>query len=163
MERKIVGFKLREDEYAFEIMKVVEIIRLKEITEVPTAPDFIEGVINLRGKIIPIIDLRRRFKMEAREKTNMFRIIIVEYAKHQLVGVVVDEVSKVLNVKEGEMLKAPPTVTGVGGRYIQSIVKTADRILVLLDIEKIFTDEEQDELKTVALAEGGKFEESPDR
>lgn len=163
MERKIVGFKIREDDYAFEIMKVVEIIRLKEITEVPTAPDFIEGVINLRGKIIPIIDLRKRFKIESKETTKTFRIIIVEYAKHQLIGVVVDEVTKVMNVREEEMLSAPATVTGYGGRYIQSIVKIADKIIVLLDIEKIFTEEEQDELKTVALSEGGKFEESPDR
>ncbi len=163
METKIVGFKIRDDDYAFEIMKVVEIIRLKDITEVPTAPDFIEGVINLRGKIIPIIDLRRRFGMDDKEANIMFRIIIVEYAKHQLVGVVVDEVTKVVNVKDSEMLPAPSTLTGVGGRYIQSIVKTADRIIVLLDIEKIFTDEEQDELKTIAQTEGGKFEESPDR
>lgn len=163
MERKIVGFKIRDDDYAFEIMKVVEIIRLKEITEVPTAPDFIEGVINLRGKIIPIIDLRRRFNMESKDTTITFRIIIVEYAKHQLVGVVVDEVSKVVNVKEGELLPAPSTVTGVGGRYIQALVKIADRIIVLLDIEKIFSEEEQVELKTLAKSEGGKLEESPDR
>ena len=163
MEKKIVGFKIRDDDYAFEIMKVVEIIRLKDITEVPTAPDFIEGVINLRGKIIPIIDLRRRFGIDDKEANTMFRIIIVEYAKHQLVGVVVDEVTKVVNVKDGEMLPAPSTITGVGGRYIQSIVKTGDRIIVLLDIEKIFTEEEQDELKTIAQTEGGKFEESPDR
>jgi|ERR1035437_1862105 purine-binding chemotaxis protein CheW len=161
MERKIVGFKIREDDYAFEIMKVVEIIRLKEITEVPTAPDFIEGVINLRGKIIPIIDLRRRFGMESKEATIMFRIVIVEYAKHQLVGVVVDEVTKVINAKESDMLAAPATVTGAGGRYIQSIVKIEDKIIVLLDIEKIFTEDEQDKLKIIALSEGGKFEESP--
>jgi purine-binding chemotaxis protein CheW len=159
MDKKVVGFKIREDDYAFEIMKVVEIIRLKEITEVPTAPDFIEGVINLRGKIIPIIDLRRRFNLENKETTEMFRIIIVEYAKHQLVGVVVDEVTKVINVKENEIMSAPATVTSAGGRYIQSIVKIGDRIIVLLDIEKIFTEQEQEEIKTLAQTEGGKREE----
>jgi purine-binding chemotaxis protein CheW len=159
MDKKVVGFKIREDDYAFEIMKVVEIIRLKEITEVPTAPDFIEGVINLRGKIIPIIDLRRRFNLENKETTEMFRIIIVEYAKHQLVGVVVDEVTKVINVKENEIMSAPATVTSAGGRYIQSIVKIGDRIIVLLDIEKIFTEQEQEDIKTLVQTEGGKREE----
>ncbi len=164
MENKIVGFKLRDDEFAFDIMKVVEIIRLKnQITEVPTAPKFIEGVINLRGKIIPIIDLRKRFNMEDKEATKQARIIITEFLKNQLVGVVVDEVTKVLNVRPEEALPAPPSVTGVGGRYIQSLVKTGEKIIVLLDIEKIFTEQEQEDIKELLQSEGGKIEESSNR
>jgi purine-binding chemotaxis protein CheW len=162
MEKKIVGFKLKEDDFAFDIMRVIEIIRLKEITEVPTAPEFIEGVINLRGKIIPIIDLRKRFHLEAINMDKMFRIIIVEYMKSQLVGVIVDEVTKVMNVKSGESLPAPATLTSAGARYIESIVKTGDRIIVLLDIEKIFSEQEQDELKEITGTQGGKIEESID-
>jgi purine-binding chemotaxis protein CheW len=163
MERKIVGFRLKDDEYALDIMKVVEIIRLKQITEVPTAPDFIEGVINLRGKIIPIIDLRKRFHMDGIDTTKQFRIIITEYAKNQFVGVMVDEVTKVENVTQEEMLPAPTAVTGIGGRYIESIVKIGDRIVVLLDMEKIFSEQEQDDIKGIAKTEGGKIEESTDR
>ncbi|MCE5300733.1 MAG: chemotaxis protein CheW [Spirochaetia bacterium] len=161
MEKKVVGFRLKEDEYAFDIMKVIEIIRLKDITEVPTAPDFIEGVINLRGKIIPIIDLRRRFKLGDMDRTKLFRIIIVEFRKNQLVGVVVDEVSKVMNVKQEDILPAPPTVTGTGGRYIESIIKSGERIIVLLDIAKIFSEQEQDEMIGISEPSGGKVEESP--
>jgi purine-binding chemotaxis protein CheW len=163
MDRKIVGFKLKEDEFAFDIMKVVEIIRLKEITEVPTAPPFIEGVINLRGKIIPIIDLRKRFNMLDMDATKQFRIIITEFMKNQLVGVVVDEVTKVMNVKAGEALPAPQSVTGVGGKYIESLVRIGERIIVMLDIEKIFSEQEQEEIKGFAEAEGGKIEDSTDR
>jgi purine-binding chemotaxis protein CheW len=160
MDRKVVGFRLREEEFAFDIMRVVEIIRLKEITEVPTAPDFIEGVINLRGKIIPIIDLRKRFKVEAENRDKKYRIIIVELIKSQLVGVIVDEVEKVLHLKEEQVLPAPPTVTDAGARYIDSIVRIEDRIVVLLDIDKIFSEAEQAGLQEIAKIDGGKIEES---
>jgi purine-binding chemotaxis protein CheW len=160
MDRKIVGFRLKDENFAFDIMKVVEIIRLKEITEVPTAPAFIEGVINLRGKIIPIIDLRQRFKVEIIDRDRKYRIIIVELFKNQLVGVIVDEVEKVIQVKEEQVLPAPATVTEAGGRYIDSIVKIDDRIIVMLDIDKIFSESEQVELKEIINLSGGKIEES---
>jgi purine-binding chemotaxis protein CheW len=160
MDKKIVGFRLKDEGFAFDIMKVVEIIRLKEITEVPTAPDFIEGVINLRGKIIPIIDLRKRFNVEIIDRDRKYRIIIVELLKNQLVGVIVDEVEKVTQVKEDQVLPAPSTVTEAGGGYIESIVKIEDRIIVMLDIDKIFSESERIELKEIINLSGGKIEES---
>jgi purine-binding chemotaxis protein CheW len=160
MDKKVVGFKLKDEAFAFDIMKVVEIIRLKEITEVPTAPAFIEGVINLRGKIIPIIDLRKRFKVEITDRDRKYRIIIVELMKNQLVGVIVDEVEKVIQVKEDQVLPAPPTVTEAGGRYIESIIKIDDRIIVLLDIDRIFSESEQVDLREITAMSGGKIEES---
>ena len=160
MDKKIVGFRLRDEGFAFDIMKVVEIIRLKEITEVPTAPAFIEGVINLRGKIIPIIDLRKRFKVEIMDRDRKYRIIIVELYKNQLVGVIVDEVEKVMQVKDEQVLPAPPSVTEAGGKYIESIVKIDDRIIVLLDIDRIFSESEQVELKEITGISGGNIEES---
>jgi len=162
VERKVVGFKLGGEEFAFDIMRVVEIIKIKEITEVPTAPSFIEGVINLRGKIIPIIDLRRRFKMEGRERDKKFRIIIVELRKSQLVGVIVDEVEKVMVVQDGQMMSPPATVTEAGARYIEAVAKIEDRIVVILEIEKIFSEEEQEGLKDINEMDGGKIEESTD-
>jgi purine-binding chemotaxis protein CheW len=160
MDKKVVGFRLRQEEFAFDIMKVIEIIRLKEITEVPTAPSFIEGVINLRGKIIPIIDLRKRFNLEAENRDKKYRIIIVELLRSQLVGVIVDEVEKVIQVKDEQVLPAPPAVTDAGGRYIESIVKLDERIIVLLDIDRIFSESEQAGLKEIAKIDGGKIEES---
>ena len=160
MDRKIVGFKLKDEDFGFDIMKVIEIIRLKEITEVPTAPGFIEGVINLRGKIIPIIDLRKRFSLETGERDKKFRIIIVEFQKNQLVGCIVDQVQKVINVNAEEVLPPPSTVTSIGGKYIESIVQREENIIVLLDIGKIFSEEEQSGLKQVIASGGGDIEES---
>ncbi len=161
MEKKIVGFRLKGEEFAFDIMKVVEIIRLKEITPVPTAPAFVEGVINLRGKIIPIVDLRKRFKLESavREKNN--RIIIVELKNRQNAGIIVDEVTQVVTVTEKEILPPPPSIVSVGGRYIESIVHRGDNIIVFLDMEKIFSDDEEKGLADLSSMEVG-IEESPD-
>ena len=160
MDKKIVGFTLKNENFAFDIMRVIEIIRLKEITEVPTAPDFIEGVINLRGKIIPIIDLRKRFLLESQNRDKNFRIIIVKLDKIQLVGIIVDEVAKVIVVDEEEVMPPPPTIADIGGRYIENIVKIDDRIVVILNVEKICSEEEQIDLKQLAEIEGGKLEES---
>jgi len=161
MEKKVVGFKLKDEEFAFDIMKVVEIIKLKEITNVPTAPDFIEGVINLRGKIIPIIDLRKRFNVEIEEREKKYRIIILELGK-QNIGIVVDEVTKVITVSDDQLLPVPQTVNQAGGKYIESIIKIEDRIIVLLDIEKIFSETEKIELKDIVNIDGGQIEKSSD-
>jgi|DewCreStandDraft_4_1066084.scaffolds.fasta_scaffold06077_3 purine-binding chemotaxis protein CheW len=161
MEKKVVGFKLKDEEFAFDIMKVVEIIKLKEITNVPTAPDFIEGVINLRGKIIPIIDLRKRFNVEIEERDKKYRIIILELGK-QNIGIVVDEVTKVITVSDDQLLPVPQTVNQAGGKYIESIIKIEDRIIVLLDIEKIFSETEKIELKDIVNIDGGQIEKSSD-
>lgn len=162
MEKKVVGFKLKEEEFAFDIMKVIEIIKLKEISDVPTAPDFIEGVINLRGKIIPIIDLRKRFNVAIEERDKKYRIIIVELGKMQNVGIMVDEVTKVLSVTDEQLLPVPQTVSQAGGKYIESIIKIEDKIIILLDIEKIFSESERIELKDIVKIDGGQIEKSPD-
>lgn len=161
MEKKVVGFKLKEEEFAFDIMKVIEIIKLKEITEVPTAPDFIEGVINLRGKIIPIIDLRKRFNVDIEERDKNYRIIIVEIGQSQNVGIIVDEVTKVFSVTDEQTMPVPQTVSQAGGKYIESIIKIDDRIIILLDVEKIFTESEKIELNDIINVDGGQIEKSP--
>ncbi|MBP7791579.1 MAG: chemotaxis protein CheW [Candidatus Goldbacteria bacterium] len=161
MEKKVVGFKLKEEEFAFDIMKVIEIIKLKEITEVPTAPDFIEGVINLRGKIIPIIDLRKRFNVDIEERDKNYRIIIVEISQSQNVGIIVDEVTKVFSVTDEQTMPVPQTVSQAGGKYIESIIKIDDRIIILLDVEKIFTESEKIELNDIINVDGGQIEKSP--
>ena len=163
MDLKIVGFRLANEEFAFEIIRITEIIRLKEITEIPTAPKFIEGVINLRGKIIPVIDLRKRFNIGDKERTRGSRIMIAEFKKNQLVGIVVDEVTQVINVSEEEVMPPPATITSVGGAYIESIIKQGDKITVMLNIDKIFSDEEQEGLiNTASMDIGGEIAESID-
>lgn len=157
MDKKIVGFRLKDEEFAFDIMRVIEIIKIKEITEVPTAPDFIEGVINLRGKIIPIIDLRKRFGLESAESVSEQRIIIVEFDKGQYTGVVVDQVSKVINILPEQVLPAPASVKEEGAVYIEAIIKIEERVIVLLDIEKIFSADEQFNLKEITQVHGGEL------
>jgi purine-binding chemotaxis protein CheW len=157
VDKKIVGFRLKDEEFAFDIMRVIEIIKIKEITEVPTAPDFIEGVINLRGKIIPIIDLRKRFGLESAESVSEQRIIIVEFDKGQYTGVVVDQVSKVINILPEQVLPAPASVKEEGAVYIESIIKIEERVIVLLDIEKIFSADEQFNLREITQLHGGKL------
>ncbi len=155
MDKKIVGFVLKDEEFAFDIMRVKEIIKIKEITEVPTAPDFIDGVINLRGKIIPIIDLRKRFGLESKDTGAEQRIIILEFDKGQYTGVVVDQVSKVISIQPEQVLPAPASVKDAGAGYIESIIKIEERVIVLLDIGKIFSADEQFNLKEVAQLHGG--------
>ncbi len=162
MEKKVVSFKIKDEEFAFDIMRIVEVIKIKEITEVPTAPSFMEGIINLRGKIIPIIDLRKRFNLETKERTKENRIIIIEYQKSQLAGVIIDEVQKVLNVKKEEILPPPSTLVSAGGKYIEAIIKIEDRIIVLLNIEKIFTEEEKVDLAQIIKMEEAKIENRTD-
>lgn len=162
MERKVVSFKIKDEEFAFDIMRIVEVIKIKEITEVPTAPLFMEGIINLRGKIVPIIDLRKRFNLESGERTKENRIIIIEFQKNQLAGVIVDEVLKVLNIKKEEILPPPATLVSAGGKYIEAIIKIEERIIVLLNIEKIFTEEEKDDLVQIIKTEEEKIENRTD-
>ncbi len=158
MERKMVGFKLKEEHFAFDIMSVIEIIRPKEITEVPTAPGFIEGVINLRGKIIPIIDLRKRFSLEAAGGGKKSRIIIIDLGDRQYVGVIVDEVTKVINVNDGDVMPLPATVAGSGGKYIEAVARIGEMIIVMLDIGRIFSETEQIDLNEISKAAGGQIE-----
>ena len=158
MERKMVGFKLKEEYFAFDIMSVIEIIRPKEITEVPTAPGFIEGVINLRGKIIPIIDLRKRFSLEAAGGGKKSRIIIIDLGDRQYVGVIVDEVTKVINVNDGDVMPPPATVAGSGGKYIEAVARIGEMIIVMLDIGRIFSETEQIDLNEISKAAGGQIE-----
>jgi len=159
MEKKVVTFRLGEEEFAFDIMSIVEVIRLKEITEVPTAPSFIEGVINLRGKVIPVVDLRKRFNLEKKERDRNVRIIIAEYNKDQLVGIIVDQVEKVMNINNEFFLPPPPNLMSSGDKYIESIIQLNERIIVLLNVQKIFSKEEQEELKGISESENIKDKE----
>ena len=157
MARKMVGFKLKEEYFAFDIMSVIEIIKLREITEVPTAPSFIEGVINLRGKIIPIIDLRKRFNLESEDRGKKYRIIIIDLGNKQYVGVIVDEVTKVINVNDEDIMPPPSTVADSGGKYIEAVAKIDELIIVMLDIKKIFSETEQIDLNEISKAAGGQI------
>ncbi|HTY09824.1 MAG TPA: chemotaxis protein CheW [Bacteroidota bacterium] len=138
---QLVSFKIGEEEFGVDILKVQEINRMLEVTRVPNAPEYVDGVINLRGKVIPIIDLRRRFGMERREKDKNTRIVVVEL-EGKVVGFVVDAVSEVLRIPKSVTEPPPPIVAGIETDYITAVGKLEDRLLILLDLEKVLLKEE---------------------
>ena len=146
---QMVTFKIGEEEFGVDILRVQEIIRIMEITRVPKAPHFVEGVINLRGRVIPIIDLRRRFGLTAREHDKDTRIIVIEINK-MIVGFVVDAVHEVLRIPADTVEPPPPAVMGgVDSEYIKGVGKLDDRLLILLDLDRLLSQEEQMELEQV--------------
>lgn len=138
---QLVSFRLHEEEYGIEITKVQEIILLGEITRVPQTPEFIKGLINLRSTVIPIVDLRLRFGMPEQPPTDETRIMVVNIAG-RTIGIVVDAVSEVLRVAKDQIAPPPPTVAGLGRQYLTGLVKLEKRLLILLDIDRILTEEE---------------------
>lgn len=138
---QLVTFSLGNEEFSVDILKVQEIIRLMELTRVPKAPEFIEGVINLRGKVIPVMDLRKRFSMEEAEDSNDTRIIVVEL-DNATVGFRVDGVSEVLRLPADTVDPPPTMVSGIETEYIKGVGKLDDRLIILLDVEKVLTEAE---------------------
>jgi purine-binding chemotaxis protein CheW len=149
---KYLTFFLRGEEYGLEILKVQEIIGMMEITPVPRTPDFIRGVINLRGKVIPIICLRLKFGMEAVAQTEQTCIIVVQ-ARGLQMGIVVDKVSEVLDIASEDIEDAPSFGADVESDYILGIGKSEGRVKLLLDIDRVLTSEELGALTAGALEE----------
>ncbi len=139
---KYLTFTLGMEEYGIGILKVKEIIGMMPITCVPRTPEFVKGVINLRGKVIPVIDLRLRFRMEAISYTDHTCIIVVETDNDMgiiLMGVVVDSVSEVLNIADDEIEETPDFGTDLDTDYILGLAKTQGRVTILLDIDKVLS------------------------
>jgi len=143
---QVVSFKLGSEEYGVEIAQVQEINRMVAVTHVPRAPQFMEGVINLRGQLIPIIDLRTRFGMPRAEHTKNTRIVVTDIGAKR-VGMVVDSVSEVLRLPTDAIEDAPEMITGVDTEYIRGVGKIEDRLIILLDLAKIITGTEKRELE----------------
>lgn len=149
---KLVGFRLGDEEYAVDILKIKEIKLLMEITRVPKAPGFVEGVINLRGDIVPIIDLRKKLRLPVTPFGEDTRIIIVEI-ESKMCGVIVDGVSEVIEIEESKILDTPSIVKGsIEEQYLKGVGKMGDRILILLDLDRILTSNEKDSLQVLDAA-----------
>ena len=140
---QLVSFQLGEEEFGVDILKVQEINRMLEITKVPNSPIFVDGVINLRGKVIPILNLRQRFALEKKEIDKKTRIVVVEI-DGKVVGVVVDAVSEVLRLPADTVEPPPPMVAGIESEYIKGVGKLENRLLILLDLNKLLTTEERE-------------------
>ena len=135
---QLVTFSVDVEEFGVNILKVQEIIRIMEITKVPQAPEFVEGIINLRGKVFPIIDLRHRFGLVPKTHDKNTRIIVIE-VKSIIVGFVVDAVSEVLRIPASTVEPPSPIVAGVDSDYISGVGKLQDRLLIMLDLDKLLS------------------------
>lgn len=133
---QLVICKLADEEYGIPVHQVQEIVPVPVVTRIPGMPLFIEGVINLRGKIIPLVDLRRRFGFEARKKTENVRIVVAQIGE-QTIGVVVDSVSEVLRLKQTAIEPLPHSMHLAGADFLTGVGKLENRIVILLDLEKM--------------------------
>ena len=141
--RQLVIFKLAEGSFGLDIRFVREINRLMEVTPIPTAPAYVEGIMNLRGAVVPVVSLGLRFGLEKSETTKDSRIVVIE-SNHNLLGLVVDEVSEVLRLPSSDVESANNMATGgVNVDFIEGVGKVDGRLILLLAPDRLFTDEEQ--------------------
>ena len=155
-ERQLVSFKVADEEFAMDIMQVQEIIRLEKVTKVPHAASFVEGLVNLRGNVLPVIDLRRRFDMEARAYDDSTRVVVVDIAGRKT-GIIVDAVSEVMRLSRNDV-EAAPSIAKAGQRedFIEGVGKTdgGKRMLLLLRADKLLSDEEMASLSEMIQKAG---------
>ena len=142
---KYLTFQLGDEGYGLEILKVQEIIGMQEITKIPKAPDYVKGVINLRGKVIPVVDLRLKFSMPEQEITRKTCIIVTQVQRGEsslIIGIVVDEVSEVLEIAGDQIEPAPAFGTQVDTNFILGMAKTENAVKILLNIDKVLSADE---------------------
>ncbi|NYE56871.1 chemotaxis protein CheW [Carboxydothermus ferrireducens] len=144
-EAQIVIFTLNQQQYGVDIAQVYEIIRMTDITKIPNTPYFVEGVINLRGKIIPVIDLRKRLGMPEVERDKATRIIVVD-VDGITVGMIVDSVMEVFRLNDVEIESTPSMINDIDSSFIQGIAIKDERMIILLDLNRVLKGEEKEAL-----------------
>ena len=148
---QLVLFNLGDDEYGVNILDVQEIIKPQEVTKVPDSPEFMEGIINLRGTIVPIIDLKSRVRLGDTDITDDTRFIILN-TDGQTIGFIVDSVKEILRLEE-DTLKEVPDITRINKEYIDSVVEREGKLVIVFDLKKVLSVEEMDLLKSKTLTE----------
>lgn len=144
---RFLTFALSSESYGIEIRYVTEIIGIQPVTEIPELPEYIKGIINLRGKIIPVMDVRLRFKKPSKEYNDRTCVIVVDI-KDVSIGLIVDNVAEVLSIPDTEIV-APPEVSKGSNRYIKGIGKVSGEVKLLLDCDKLLNDDEVDSLSNI--------------
>ena len=139
---QVVSFRLGQEEFGIDILKVQEINRMVEITKVPQAPFYCEGIINLRGKVIPVISLRKKFELDEREWDKNTRILVCDVSGN-VIGMIVDSVDEVLKIPHSTIEPTPDIVTSVNSDYISGIAKLEDRLLIFLDVSRIAAEADE--------------------
>lgn len=156
MERQLVVFELANEHYGVDIAAVESIIKMQPITAVPQAPAFVEGITNLRGSVLPVMDLRKRFGLTLRDQSTETgrdekRIVVVSMDGMKI-GMIVDAVSEVLRVQEEVIEPPPPMVTTINSAFITGIAKVGERLIILLDLAKVLTLSEKEQVAAIETA-----------
>jgi purine-binding chemotaxis protein CheW len=149
-QAQIVVFRIGGEEFGVDVFSVLEILRHQPVTAVPRAPAFVEGVIDVRGTLIPLVDLRKRFELEEAPVDGQTRIVVTQFGEERL-GLVVDAVSEVLRVPESAISEPPAYVRGLAAEYVRGMARLEGRLVVLLDIERILSSQERIELEKAEL------------
>jgi len=149
MEHQLVVFELENEKYGVDIASVEGIIKMQEITRLPHAPEFIEGITNLRGTIVPVVDLRTRFGLPRKEATRDTRIVIANMDSSK-VGIIVDAVTQVIRVPEDKIEPPPQMSVTINSAFIKNIAKLESELVILLDLGKVLSTEEREALTVMA-------------
>ncbi|WMC11392.1 chemotaxis protein CheW [Oceanimonas pelagia] len=140
-----VTFRLDNETYGINVMQVQEVLRYSDIAPVPGAPDYVLGIINLRGNVVTVLDTRLRFGLQPAEVSDNTRIVIIE-AEKQVIGILVDSVAEVVYLKSSEIESAPNVGTSESARFIQGVCNRENELLILVDLDKLLSDDEWEEL-----------------
>ena len=143
-----VTYRLGEETYGINVMQVQEVLRHTEIAPVPGAPDYVLGIINLRGNVVTVIDTRSRFGLPSADITDNSRIVIIE-SEHQVVGILVDSVAEVVYLRSSEIDSAPNVGTEESAKFIQGVSNRDGELLILVDLNKLLSDDEWDEISSI--------------
>lgn len=157
LQGKYLTFKLADEEYGLEILKVQEIIQMQTVTRVPRTPEYVRGVINLRGKVIPVIELRKKFGFPSFEDTEKTCIIVVQIAASEenyvVMGIIIDEVREVLDIKAENIEETPSFGSSINTDFILGMGKMNGNVKILLDIDKVLSVQELSDLQRMNKAE----------
>ncbi|MCF6210026.1 MAG: chemotaxis protein CheW [Gammaproteobacteria bacterium] len=144
-ELRWVTFRLEKEKYGINVMQVQEVLRVSEIAPVPGAPDYVLGIINLRGNVVTVIDTRKRFGLIPKEMDDSTRIVIIE-SDDQVVGILVDSVAEVVDLRVSDMEAAPNVGTEESAKFIQGVASHDNELLILVDLNRLLTDDEWSEM-----------------
>ncbi len=150
MEQQLVVFELANEFYGINIAMVESIIKMQAITQLPQTPAYVKGVTNLRGSVLPVIDLRTRFALEPKEDSRQTRIMIVTMGNIKA-GIIVDAVSEVLRVADDTVEPLPPMINSVDSAFLKGIVRLEDRLIIMLELNKVLNLDEQKSLESLAV------------
>jgi purine-binding chemotaxis protein CheW len=140
-----VTFRLGEEKYGINVMQVQEVLRVTEIAPVPGAPSYVLGIINLRGNVVTVIDMRNRFGLMSKETDDSSRVVIIETEAH-IIGILVDSVAEVVEMKASEIENAPNVGNEESSKYIEGVTSRGNELLILVDLNKFLSDEEKQEI-----------------